>query len=87
MAYSYHERTISNLGYTIDKEGNCYNSKGKLLKGTIANTGYRVVSTTIDGKTIKIGLHRFQAYQKYNDEIYKEENEVRHLNGIRNDNS
>lgn len=38
-------------------------------------------------KTIKVSIHRLQAYQKFGDDIYEEGIEVRHLDGIRTNNS
>jgi len=87
IEFSFHERTISELGYYVDKDGTCFSKSGKVLKGTLTKSGYIVISTRIDGKTIKIGVHRLQAYQKYGEEIYKEGIKVRHFDNYSLNNS
>ena len=87
MKFHYYERILINLGYKIDKNGVCYSKSGKILKGTInRSSGYIMISIRLDNKTIKVSIHRLQAYQKYGEEMYVKGIEVRHLNGIRTDN-
>lgn len=80
-------------GYFLDKEGNIFSPKG-LIKGKIThsrNRVYKVISIKLPkelgGKVAQVKAHRLQAYQKFGDEIFKSEVEVRHLNGNSLDNS
>ena len=71
-------------GYTCTKEGDVYSSRGNKLKLRIdpkrGIVGYYVfgVRTKNPRATQKIGVHQFQAYLKYGDEILNHEC-VRHL--------
>jgi len=78
---------IISKGYTIDRDGKVYNSKGKFIKGYInQKNGYRWYGTRLNGiANIYVG-HQFQAYMKFGDEIFNTAC-VRHLNGIPSDNS
>lgn len=88
MEYSRNEEKAFKLGFTIDKDGNVTNPKGGKVKGRIDLRGYLIFSVKYKKiYTIKIGVHRFQAYFKFGDEIYKNEVVVRHLNGNPLDNS
>ena len=87
MKHTYYEKILTNLGYSVDKEGNCISKSGKILTGTVNTSGYIMISTRLNGKTIKVSIHRLQAYQKFGDDIYEEGIEVRHLDGIRTNNS
>jgi hypothetical protein len=44
--------------YKIDKDGNVYNSKGKIMKPQISNSGYKFVVLKIDGKPRSKFVHR-----------------------------
>lgn len=87
IEFSFNERTISELGYYVDKDGTCFSKSGKILKGTISKAGYIIISTRIDGKTIKIGVHRLQAFQKYGEKIYADGVKVRHADNYSLNNS
>lgn len=72
MEYSRNEEKAFKLGFTIDKDGNVTNPKGGKVKGRIDLRGYLIFSVKYKKiYTIKIGVHRFQAYFKFGDEIYK----------------
>lgn len=73
-----YEKIAVEKGYVIDESGFVYNSKGKLVNGTIRNK-YKCICFKINGKDKKIPFHRLQAYQKFGDEIYKDDIEIRHL--------
>lgn len=88
MKYSRNEEKAFDLGFTIDKDGNVINPKGKKLKCHINSNGYLVFSIRIEKThTIKIRVHRFQAFFKFGSEIYNNDNVIRHLNGNQLDNS
>ena len=80
-------------GYTMTKEGILLNRNGKQVKGRRKdkNNDYLVFDIRIGprelNKKLHCKIHRFQAYLKYGDEIYKKGIVVRHLNGDRHDNS
>lgn len=77
-------------GYTMDKHGNLFNPKGIEIKGYIntkSNYSIKVTAIRVDGKGVNIPFHRFQAYLKFGNEIFKDGIEVRHLNGDSLDNS
>ena len=83
------EKILFNKGYRITQSGIILNPKGIEIKGVINNNGYIAINTRvgIESKQKSCGVHRLQAYQKYENEMYKEGIEVRHLNGIKTDNS
>ena len=80
-------------GYTITKEGVLLNCNGKEVKGRRKdkNNDYLVFDIRIGprklNKKLHCKIHRFQAYLKYGDKIYRKGIVVRHLNGDRYDNS
>lgn len=73
-----YEKIAKERGYIINELGFVYNSKGKLVNGTIRNN-YKCICFKINGKDKKIPFHRLQAYQKFGDKIYEENTEIRHL--------
>ena len=82
------KKILFDKGYSIDKYGIIRNKNNKIIKCHKDNRGYLVVSIRFGIKSsIKIYVHRFQAYIKYGNDIYKNGIEVRHLNGIKTDNS
>ena len=78
MEYTYYEKVLFDLGYKVEKDGTCISKSGKILLGTI-NNGYKTISTKLLGKTIKVRVHRLQPYQKFGEEIYKENIMIRHM--------
>lgn len=77
-------------GYSIDKNGILRNFKNEIVKGCIKKTkGYKLKITGIryKGKRYNLTFHRFQAYIKYGNDMFKSGIEVRHLNGDSLDNS
>lgn len=71
-----------NKGYIVSKEGEVF-YKGKKRKLMLVSNKckYFCFSLRKDGVTIKIKVHRLQAYQKYGDKIFNEGVVVRHLDG------
>lgn len=71
-------------GYRADENGNII-FKNRTLKLLCNRGGYFTfcVRAVINGKTINknITTHRFQAYQKYGEDIFKEGIDVRHKDG------
>ena len=55
--------------------------------GNKSNCGYHKFSLSVNGRSVGIKIHRFQAFLKFGDEIFKKELVVRHLNGNPIDNS
>jgi len=90
-------RYAKQRGYTVDKSGQVYNPKGKVLKGTIqkqkiSNTGVRLshnfsVTNPNNGyESRPVPTHKFVAYMKYGEPAF-EADCVRHLNDNSLDNS
>lgn len=79
------EEFVYNRCYKIDENGNVYNLDGTIKKIQIAdkraNTKYYSFGVKIDNRIYRCKVHRFQAYVKYKDLIYKEKICVRHLDG------
>lgn len=82
----YKEKLLLEFGFTIDKDGNVYNTKKEKIKGKLRN-GYKAVAIREDGKRRDVMFHRFQAYMKYGDKIYEDGIVIRHLNNNKLDNS
>lgn len=67
-------------GYRINKDGKILNPKGKILNGTIHTTGRRQFSMKdSNGHTIKIMVHKLQAFQMFGQKMFEEGIQVRHL--------
>lgn len=75
-----------NKGYTVTKEGELKNPKGKLLSPHIT-VGYKNFNIRLNGVTVNVKIHRLQAYQKYGDLIFKKDIVARHKNNDSLDNS
>lgn len=72
------------LGYKIDVEGNVTSHLGKKLKPQLkecSGVKYYKFSVRFENKTRYVKYHRFQAYNKFTDEIFTEGLQVRHLDG------
>lgn len=79
--FSHTEEIAVEKGYTIDKDGNVYGLKGKILEGYLHN-GYKCFNIRDkNNKTVYIFYHRFQAYCKFGNKIYEKGTLVRHLDG------
>lgn len=85
--------TASIKGYVVDKFGDVF-YKDKKIKISIANylkPNYYVFNVRVDvkgvSKSVKVKVHRLQAFQKYGNEIFKKGIHVRHYNGNHHDNS
>ncbi len=74
-------------GYTIDKYGIVRGPEGNIINGAKSD-GYLKFSVRTDfTSSYAMRFHKFQAFVKYGDEMFKKGNVVRHLNGIKDDNS
>ena len=83
------EKYIYNKGYRMNKAGEFFNPRGKIVKGSLSQ-GYRRFKKRIEGNYNKykyIKFSRFQAFLKFGDKIYEDGIVVRHLNGRRSDDS
>jgi hypothetical protein len=72
---------IIKKGYTIDNFGIVKNPKGKVIKGSVYDNYIKFSAKTSISKSFPVRIHRFQAYIKFGDEIFKEGVVVRHLDG------
>ena len=79
MEMRYEER-LYNKGYRVSKEGVVANPKGRVIKSTKTDAKGRKIpkiSFRLDcGKKKDIRAARLQAYQKFGDELYKDNNVV-----------
>ena len=77
-------------GYYVDKNGNVF-YKNKIRKCQIRkfkpNIKYYFFNIRNNNKIMSVKVHQFQAYQKYGNDIFKENIVIRHLNGNSLDNS
>jgi len=75
-------------GATVDKYGNVFGIRGNKLNLTINTNGYKAFSVRLSSsKRFKVTVHRFVAYYKYGDIIFKDGIQVRHLDGNKLNNS
>lgn len=87
--FNRNEKYAYDRGYRMDKDGLFFNPKGEVVGG-FKHDGYRKYKLRVPGdynKYFHFKLSRFQAYCKFGDKIYDKGIVVRHLNGIRNDDS
>ena len=83
------------LGYRISKKGEVVNPKGQYIKSFLNGKNplpylvfsIRDYSKWKYAKKVKVKVHKLQAYQKFGDRMFEEKILVRHLNGIKRDNS
>lgn len=68
-------------GYRIDKDGILLNKNKEKVKGFIKSSGYRFHTIRFNNGFKTFAFHRLQAFQKFGDEIFKPDIEVRHLDG------
>lgn len=74
-------------GYRMDSSGGVSSSMGRTLKLQKDKSSYRYFSVKLEGKSINVLVHRFQAYSKFRDQVFFKGIEVRHLDGIPENNS
>lgn len=74
-------------GYRIDIFGNVIGLKGYPLKVRLSRFGYKTFCLRIHGKVSEIQYHRLAAFQKFGSYMFTKGLEVRHLNGVKTDNS
>lgn len=87
VMFSRNEVKAVEKGYYVDKSGNAMRANSNKILGTSGNRKYRYIGLKENGKSIKVYIHRLQAYLKFGDKIYMEGIQVRHLNGNLYDNS
>ncbi len=80
------EQIAAKRGYVVDEDGNFYNPQGDQI-GSVNDNGYLQTKIRVDTVNTKLICHRLQAFQKFGMKLFNEGIEVRHLNGIRADNS
>ena len=73
-------------GYSVSKDGTVFNKSGNQVKGSLKN-GYRVFNIRTDGGIRSVPVHRLQAFFRYGDAMFENGVVVRHLNGVKEDNS
>lgn len=74
-------------GYKIGEKGDIYYKNNKINLYTSGSNYYRFSIRNESGQSKSIKVHRLQAYEKYGNEVFKENIVVRHLNGDSLDNS
>tara|TARA_R100000656_G_scaffold63175_4_gene48592 strand:+ start:87 stop:563 length:477 start_codon:yes stop_codon:yes gene_type:complete len=75
-------------GYTVNKKGFVINPKGKELSGCVTTDGYMKIGVRVlDGISYTLRVHKFQAYLKFGEEMFKEGIVIRHLDGNPSNNS
>lgn len=74
-------------GYRVDKEGQAFNSKGGFIKPQLQKNGYLKFNVRTENLVQRVRIHRLQAFQKFGEKIFLDGIHVRHLNGIKTDNS
>ena len=84
--YNRNEKIAFDLGYRINEDGEVLNPKNKVLKTSLIN-GYPKFNIRYKGNHKRIKVHRLQAYQKFGEDIYQEDLEIRHLDGNRENNN
>jgi hypothetical protein len=72
-------------GYHFDANDNLIGTHKNIIHPRKNNNGYPRFNIKIKGKQISVAVHRLKAYFLYGDLIFREDYEVRHLNGIRAD--
>lgn len=79
---------IVSIGYTVKKDGTLLKNGKPTRTRAINSKGYFVLKTRDKNrKNFYVRIHRLQAYQKYGDEIFDRNIEVRHLDGNKLNNS
>lgn len=75
-------------GYSFSNDGFVVNKLGLKINGYLSkSTGYLIFSCRIKGEHKKIATHRFIAYCKYGIQLFRKGIEVRHLDGIKTNNT
>lgn len=87
MEFNKVEIAAFEMGYRVDKNGVLRNNNNDIVKCSINSRGYLKTGIRLNSKVINILVHRLQAYIKYGNKIYDKNIEVRHLNGVKTDNS
>lgn len=76
----------ASIGYRVTECGQLLNPKNKPI-GVIGNTGYLTTNIRINGRVTRIMAHQIQAFQKFGERMFDSGIVVRHLNGVKTDNS
>lgn len=85
--FSQTEKIAFNRGYKVLKDGTFLNPEGNIIGCNSKINGYYVSGIKINGISKNLKIHRLQAYQKFGDKIFDSNLMIRHLNGIKTDNS
>ena len=80
------EKVALKKGYYVNVLGDLYH-KDKLYNIFKNTYGYNMFRIRYNGKSRMVLTHRLQAYQKYGDNIYVDGQEIRHIDGNKNNNS
>jgi len=78
-------RHLIKMGYKVDDNGNVFTPTGKVRNVDIDKKGYKRFSIEYKGTFRAISVHRVVAFQKYGEEAFKKEIQVRHKNGVCSD--
>lgn len=71
-------------GYRISESGALISPDGREVKGGLSNRGYR---RTRLGKGNELYFHKLAAYQKFGEKMFEKGMQVRHLDGVQDNNS
>lgn len=75
-------------GYRITENGQVLSPSGNRLSTYEDRNGYLYFTVSVGGRARNtVSVHRFLAFQKFGEELFKSGIEVRHLNGNNKDNS
>jgi len=70
-----------NKGYRVNQKGEVYSPSNKKLNPWIDDKGYYSFSIVLDDASVRIRVHRLLAYQLFGSKIFKDDIQVRHLDG------
>lgn len=72
-------------GYHFDNNDNLIGVRNKIMHPSMNAGGYPQFAIVDKSKYLRVSVHRFKAYFLFGDIIFREDYEVRHLNGIKTD--
>lgn len=74
-------------GYRITNDGNVISPRGTCRKTSPDDNGYLMFTISDGGDTYSVHVHKLAAFQRFGGIIFEEDQEVRHLNNNKLDNS